>query len=161
MIDVIGDGHPVLRRDPPPPRARGMSRALGWSLLWVIALIAAGAHLGGAQGAVAGLLAVLVAAITRFDAERRESTERRFVAEDVLLARPSIAVHAGWDLRTRRRCVMVMIMPGPRWSDRAREMLSQPSFRMLRPGERYAEGVTRDGRVLWVYEGGDSGRVRG
>ena len=153
MIDAIGDGHPVLRRSTPPPRTGGMSRALGWSL-WVTALIAAGAMLGGLQGAVGGLLAVLVAAITRFDAERRESLERRFVAEDVLLARPSIAVHSGWDLHTRRRCVLVMIMPGPRWSDRASELLAQPCFRMLRPGERYAEGVTRDGRVLWVYEGG-------
>lgn len=150
MIDAIGDGHPVLRRSPPPPRAGGMSRALGWSL-WVIALVVAGAELGGAQGAVGGLLAVLVAAIIRFDAERRESSERRFVAEDVLLARPSVAVHAGWDLLTHRRCVMVMIVPGPRWSDRASELLAQPAFRVLRPGERYAEGITGDGRVLWVF----------
>lgn len=159
MLDLTRESHSVLRRRD-PVRPVGVGRALTGAL-WVIPLAVAGAALGGAEGAIAGLLAVLVGAITRFDAGRGASIERRFVAAEVLLARPAIAVHAGWDVVRRRRCVLVVMEPGPRCAERALAFLAQPSFRSLRPGERYAEGMTAEGRVLWAFEEGEAPATSG
>ncbi|MCB9528107.1 MAG: hypothetical protein R3F65_04995 [bacterium] len=149
MLGLTHESHSILRRR--DDRLPGAGRVLT-GVMWAVPLALAGGALGGAEGAVAGLLAVLVGAITRFDAGRGASIERRFVAAEVLLARPAIAVHAGWDVVRRARCVLVVIEPGPRCAERASALIAQPSFRSLRPGARYAEGMTAEGRVLWVFE---------
>lgn len=132
--------------EPLRPRSR-------WPLLVAsLSLLVAGAMFGGLEGGIGAAMVVLVVAVNQLDTVRSASTDRRFSAEVMLLARPSVAVHRGWDAERMRPCLLVLIDPGPRVNERAGAVVAERAFRSLRSGPRYAEGVTGEGRALWVFE---------
>lgn len=129
------------------------SSASSWSLLAAaLALLVVGVALGGLQGGISAALVTLVIAVNRFDTVRSPPIDDRFVPEMMLLARPSVTVYRGHDLTRDQPCLMVLVKAGPRAQERAGAVVAERAIRSLRCGARYAEGMTRGGRMLWVFE---------
>lgn len=151
----------TMHHSPRAPDTPAPARRL-WSLAAVSAtLLVAGAVIGGLEGGIGALLVVLVVAINQLDVIRSAPTDHRFVPETMLLARPSVGVHRGWDVVRRKPCLMVLVDAGPHAHERAGAVTAERAFRSLRSGPRYAEGVTGEGRLLWAFElaGPDRRRV--